>query len=100
TACRKAGADVLEFHNPLEEKWIDLQCRLRGYAGVWIGISDLQQEGHFISVSEARPPRYLKWARGEPTNSGSNEHCAYYYYTWRGLVDVRCSNKYNVVCKK
>nr|XP_034321392.1 CD209 antigen-like protein A isoform X1 [Crassostrea gigas] len=101
--CNNHGAELLELHTKAEEDWIDLQCRVRGYSyGVWLGLSDIQTEGKFVSLSDARKPRgnFRNWMKGEPNNSGHNEHCAMYWITRRGWNDDQCTNKLNIVYKK
>ncbi|XP_052693269.1 perlucin-like protein [Crassostrea angulata] len=80
--CNNLGAELLELQSKAEEDWIDLQCRVRGYTdGVWLGLSDVQTEGQFVSLSDARKPQgnFRNWAKGEPNNNGHNEHCAMYW---------------------
>nr|XP_034321393.1 perlucin-like protein isoform X2 [Crassostrea gigas] len=101
--CNNNGARLLELQSKVEENWIDLQCRVRGYSyGVWLGLSDIQTEGKFVSLSDARKPRgnFRNWMKGEPNNSGHNEHCAMYWITRRGWNDDQCTNKLNIVYKK
>ena len=55
---------------------------ISGYSyGVWLGLSDIQTEGKFVSLSDARKPRgnFRNWAKGEPNNREHNEHCAMYW---------------------
>ncbi|XP_061165682.1 C-type lectin domain family 4 member M-like [Saccostrea echinata] len=86
SACHLIGADILELQNALEEKWIDLQSRLRGYKDVWLGASDIQHEGKYVSVSNAERLQYINWASGQPSGS-RNEHCASYWISNRGMRD-------------
>nr|XP_022309694.1 perlucin-like protein [Crassostrea virginica] len=65
--CYKLGAEPLEIHDLPEEKWIDLQCRIREYRiGVWLGLTNLQNKAHFLAVSNAVVPRYTHWVEGSP----------------------------------
>nr|XP_022308500.1 perlucin-like protein [Crassostrea virginica] len=65
--CYKLGAEPLEIHDLPEEKWIDLQCRIREYRmGVWLGFTNLQNKAHFLAISNAVVPRYIHWAAGHP----------------------------------
>lgn len=99
--CNNLGAELLELQRKAEEDWIDLQCRVRGYAfGVWLGLSDLQNEGQFVTLSDARRPRYSNWIKGEPNNLRENEHCAMYWSLKKGWNDSPCTVKLNYVCKK
>ncbi|XP_065936398.1 perlucin-like protein [Magallana gigas] len=99
--CNNNGARLLELQSKVEENWIDLQCRVRGYGfGVWLGLTDLQREGQYVTMSDARRPRYRNWMRGEPNNGNRNEHCAMYWITRSGWNDTVCKGKINFVCKK
>ncbi|XP_062595640.1 CD209 antigen-like protein C [Saccostrea cucullata] len=101
SACYGMGAEMLELQNAIEEKWFDLQFRLRGYQDqVWLGASDIQQEGKFVSVSNAERLHYSHWISGQPNNSGGLEHCATYWIPKRGMNDSPCNLKFNYVCKK
>ncbi|XP_061170188.1 low affinity immunoglobulin epsilon Fc receptor-like [Saccostrea echinata] len=101
TICLDLGANVLEVQSSLEEKWIDLQCRIRDcLSGVWLGVSDLSQKGMFLSVSQARPPQYLNWGWGEPFNKNDGENCVALSKRKRAWDTTSCLNKYNIVCKK
>lgn len=93
----------MELQSKAEENWVDLQCRIRGYSyGVWLGLSDVRTEGQFVSLSDARKPRgnFRNWAKGEPSNGGNSEHCVIYWTTRIGWNDARCTDKFNVACKK
>ncbi|XP_062569396.1 perlucin-like protein [Saccostrea cucullata] len=99
--CYRLGANMLELQSAEEEKWIDLQCRIRGYQyGVWLGACDLQQEGTFISVSNAKALPYTNWIKGEPNNNLGIEHCALYFVKYRRWNDGHCNHKVNYACKK
>lgn len=101
-ACHLLDAEMILLQNAEEEKWLDLQFRIRGYPvhrQVWLGASDVQHEGRFISVSDAEGLRYSHWVRGQPDNLGGREHCATYWIQNKGMNDAPCNNKYNYVCK-
>ncbi|XP_062587586.1 perlucin-like isoform X3 [Saccostrea cucullata] len=101
SACYQMGAEMLELQNSMEEKWFDNQVRLRGHSPqVWLGASDTQQEGKFISVSKAEGLPYSHWLKGQPSNLGGEEHCLTYWVSLKGMNDAPCDNKYNYVCKK
>ncbi|XP_062610412.1 perlucin-like protein [Saccostrea cucullata] len=94
------GAKVLELQNKKEEKWFDNQIRLLGHSPqVWLGASDTQQEGKFISVSKAEGLPYSHWLKGQPDNYVGGENCATYWVTYRGTNDAQCDDKYTYVCK-
>lgn len=74
---------------------------ISGYTyGVWLGLSDLQNEGQYVSLSDGRRPRYINWGKGEPNNVAKIEHCAMYVFKKRGWNDYGCQNKINYVCMK
>nr|XP_022310758.1 perlucin-like protein [Crassostrea virginica] len=101
SACYDLGAQLLEIRDRFEEKWVDLQCRLRGYTyGVWLGFSDIQTEGQFVSLTDARSVRYANWMAGYPNNLNGAEHCAMYWWSHKGWNDSPCSQKINYACTK
>ncbi|XP_062613709.1 snaclec 6-like [Saccostrea cucullata] len=101
TICANLGANVLELQSSLEEKWVDLQCRIRDcLSGAWLGVSDLSEERKFLSVSQARPPQYLHWGWGELFDKNSGENCVALSKRKRAWVTTSCLSKYNIVCKK
>ncbi|XP_022305076.2 perlucin-like protein isoform X1 [Crassostrea virginica] len=99
--CDNLGSSLLVIRNSQEEKWVDLQCRLRGYRdGVWLGISDVQKEGYMVTISDRRRPTYVNWIKGQPDNYRGNEHCVLYRVAYGGWNDNLCSYKVNFVCTK
>nr|XP_011431664.1 perlucin-like protein [Crassostrea gigas] len=99
--CNNNGGRLLELQSRAEENWVDLHCRVRGYGfGVWLGLTDLQREGQYVAMSDARRPRYSNWVRGEPNNGNRQEHCAMYWIARRGWNDTVCTGRMNYVCKK
>ena len=74
---------------------------IEGYIfGVWLGFSDVQREGHMVSISDRKRPSYANWMRGEPNDNGGNEDCAMYWKDRTGWNDSPCSSKINSVCTK
>lgn len=72
-----------------------------GYAkGVWLGYSDIQKEGHYVTISNAEDLGYQNWHKGEPNDWQKNEHCAAIHLQYAGWVDYHCTAKYNYICKK
>lgn len=97
--CNNYGAILLESESKWEESWLDLHSRVRGYTHVWLGVSDIQREGQFVTLSDARKPRYSNWLKGEPNNV-NNEDCLLYGIGRGGWNDGNCESKVNYVCKK
>lgn len=73
---------------------------ITGYtSGVWLGVSDIKKEGQFLSLSDARKPRYSNWLGGEPNNA-QNEDCVIYSTSKDGWNDWFCTEKAHFVCEK
>ena len=75
-----------------------MACMFSGYKyGVWLGFSDIQSEGQYVSLTDARSIRYARWIGGEPNNLNGREHCAMYWAS-NGWNDFPCSKKINYAC--
>nr|XP_034318511.1 perlucin-like protein [Crassostrea gigas] len=97
--CNAYGGRLLELKSKWEESWLDLQCHVRGYKpGVWLGVSYSKEEGQFLSLSDARKPRYSNWIRGQPDNAGK-ENCVSYWTSLGGWNDWSCTQKAYYVCE-
>ncbi|XP_061165582.1 CD209 antigen-like protein B [Saccostrea echinata] len=94
-----AGAHLLEIESSQEEKWIDLQLKLRGFQYVWIGLTDIFKESYFVFISTGSKPSYTNWHRNEPNNAGKVEHCVEKWSTGLKWNDKRCDVKRPFVCK-
>ena len=70
------------------------------HSGVWLGVTDVQIENHFVALSNGREPNYIHWAKQEPNNIAGEEHCALYWLATKAWHDGSCSRKANYVCKK
>ena len=70
------------------------------HVGVWLGITDMQEEKHFVAISNGRKPHYVHWSGGEPNNSGGSEDCTVYLLSRKAWNDTKCSNKAHFVFKK
>nr|XP_011451125.2 perlucin-like protein [Crassostrea gigas] len=100
-ACYNMRADLLEVKDRMEERWLELQFKIRGYVhGVWLGYSDLLQENQFLTISNAEPLNYKHWNSGEPSNTNGREHCVGYSMGTKNWNDCYCTGKLNYVCKK
>lgn len=84
-----------------KQNTITVLCLIPGYTkGVWLGYSDIQKEGRYVSMSNAEELGYNNWHKTEPNNAGGIEHCAAIHVQYVGWVDVHCTAKFNFVCKK
>ncbi|XP_035291606.1 collectin-11 isoform X2 [Anguilla rostrata] len=69
-----------------------------GLSRVYIGINDLEQEGHFAYVNHSPMTTFSKWREGEPNNAYEDEDCVELVAAgdW---VDVACHLTMYFVCE-
>uniref|UniRef100_A0A8D8NAE4 Perlucin n=1 Tax=Culex pipiens TaxID=7175 RepID=A0A8D8NAE4_CULPI len=74
---------------------------------VWLGASDLANEGYFHWHATGKRVFYSNWADGQPNNLGGGEHCmeatmigdTYYGFKWL-WNDLNCSAAQYFVCEE
>ncbi|XP_048740007.2 CD209 antigen-like protein E [Ostrea edulis] len=68
TKCAYAveGGRLAEVGGPREDKWLKLQIKIRGMNRVWMGASDISDEGKFLKLSNAKSIKYTNWGKGQP----------------------------------
>uniref|UniRef100_A0AAR2LZ52 Collectin-11 n=1 Tax=Pygocentrus nattereri TaxID=42514 RepID=A0AAR2LZ52_PYGNA len=69
-----------------------------GLSRVYIGINDLESEGHFVYVERSPMSTFSKWREGEPNNAYENEDCVELVSSGE-WVDVACSLTMYFVCE-
>lgn len=69
-----------------------------GLSRVYIGINDLEREGHFIYVERSPMSTFSKWREGEPNNAFDDEDCVELVSSGE-WVDVACSLTMYFVCE-
>ncbi|XP_006626441.1 collectin-11 isoform X2 [Lepisosteus oculatus] len=69
-----------------------------GLSRVFIGINDLDREGHFAYVDRSPMTTFNKWRGGEPNNAYDEEDCAEMVATG-GWNDVACHITMYFVCE-
>lgn len=72
---------------------------LLGYTHVWIGLTDVVDEGQYVYPSNGLRPRYSNWLKTEPSG-GRGENCACLHTEQRLWNDYPCSSRMSYVCKK
>lgn len=68
---------------------------------IWIGASDILNEGQWVWVSDGSNLTFSSWNYNEPNNSGTGgEDCAVVKQTDMGWNDTPCGLINQYVCKK
>ncbi|KAH3700346.1 perlucin-like [Dreissena polymorpha] len=79
TYCEDAGASLAVIRSREEEVLIDSYIHRHmsqiQTTQIWIGGSDLLQEGTFLAPGSQEVLTYLNWAPGQPDNIGTGQHC-------------------------
>ncbi len=93
---RVAGKRVVIIDDAGENQWVLDQANIFGMSTLWIGLTDLDQEGVWV-WADGSTPDYLNWNGGEPNNAG-NEDCVQLYPSgaWN---DINCATPYAVICE-
>ena len=92
-------ARLVEIESAEENSAIIAEIKRRNFVSrkieFWLGITDRQSEGHWVSESTGKSVILTNWSSGEPNNSGNpgNENCANiqgWNYKWN---DRKCNDK-------
>lgn len=70
-----------------------------GYSLVWIGLTDVVDDGQYVFPSSGLTSRYSNWDKGEP-GGGTIENCVGLQTKGRKWHDYLCTNKFSYACKK
>lgn len=66
---------------------------------MWIGLTNVVDEGQYVYPSNGLRPRYSNWHKTEP-GGGRGENCACLHTEQRLCNDYPCSSRMSYVCKK
>ena len=66
---------------------------------MWLGMSDIKQEGTFVWNSSNAPLNYTNWNDGEP-NGGTEENCGSFWGTGPHWNDHNCDSQVDVLCEQ
>ncbi|XP_048196830.1 low affinity immunoglobulin epsilon Fc receptor isoform X2 [Perognathus longimembris pacificus] len=69
-ACSDLEGRLVSIHSQEEQDFLSKHTSKDS----WIGLQDLDVEGDFVWMDRS-PVSYSNWLRGEPNNSGLDEHC-------------------------
>lgn len=71
------------------------------YTNLWIGLTDLVDEGQYVYSSSGSKPSYSNWEKSQPDGGvEESEDCAALHTTQRKWHDYPCSDNHSYVCKK
>ncbi|KAH8281535.1 hypothetical protein KR054_001247, partial [Drosophila jambulina] len=101
TKCKSLNGSLLSLQN--EGEWRAVTARLNRNASYWVDLSDVLEEGKFISATSGKAGPYFKWDIAEPNNrdfSLNFEDCvelrsAYNHY----MNDINCFNENYYICE-
>ena len=71
---------------------------------VWVGLTDLQEQGvwRFVTDNRTFNPNegytLMSWGEGEPNNGGNNQHCVQIWYNHK-LDDDMCWKTKRGLCE-
>ena len=97
--CEQEGSHLASVLSPEENQFlVDLDT---SEGSVWLGGNDIATEGTWV-WTDGLAWNYQNWYPSNPSNHGSNEHCAHIYFTkddglWN---DIHCSHLSAFICKK
>ncbi|XP_061398659.1 lectin subunit alpha-like [Musca vetustissima] len=106
--CARKGLRLVEVRDATKNK--ELLTALESYIGnpkdFWIGANDEYNTAKDLNRpfywSSGQRVTFTNWAKGEPNNAGSNEHCVHVWSLRDGFQwnDKACTTKYGFICEK
>lgn len=66
---------------------------------MWIGLTDVVDDGQYVFPSSGLTSRYSNWDKEEP-GGGTIENCVGLQTKGRKWHDYLCTNKFSYACKK
>lgn len=113
TRCETFGGQLATFSSDEEYKrMVNIRIAFGGGSKYgWIGMHDMNTEGHFqfvdgdtsyCSPDTANPAIDCddidQWYPGEPNNADGNQHCAIIWH-WQQMKDIECSSDEYYICE-
>ncbi|XP_070569363.1 C-type lectin domain family 4 member G-like [Ptychodera flava] len=96
--CVGMGGDLAIVDDADENMF--LQQYTRGAYRIWIGLSDVAEEGKMVWVDNSEPS-YTNWSNGEPSDTSGSENCVHIWENKDGQWnDSGCENLRGFVCEK
>lgn len=100
-ACEDNGGRIATISTPEMNAVIKKHLGLpwEFYGNLWIGLSDIEQEGNFQWITK-EDVRYGNWCPGEPNNAGdSGEDCVHLYTSTGCWNDLPCDFRNGFICE-
>ncbi|XP_058626522.1 CD209 antigen-like protein E isoform X2 [Onychostoma macrolepis] len=91
--CTERGADLIIINNREEQDFVK---NISGYAHVWIGLTDSDEEGTWKWVDGSTLNSGFWWP-GKPNYYTGNEDCALSYISW--WYDYSCYSAFKWICE-
>lgn len=70
---------------------------------VWLGASDEEKEGEWVSITGQAIDKDFPWSNRQPDNKLGREHCLGIYKSRTGrhyYTDNICARVYNILCQR
>ncbi|XP_050321121.1 C-type lectin 37Db-like isoform X2 [Bactrocera neohumeralis] len=102
--CRNYDSDLAVIESLAEMNALSFYLTTNeGHIGknFWLGLTDLADEGKFMSLKDGRPMLYAKWAGGQPDNAGQNEDCVH-LWAFENIFymnDNNCMAQHYAICE-
>jgi hypothetical protein len=96
--CEARGQVLARVDSRSLARKLDDAARTARDSDFWIGLDDLEREGHHRFLEGGRPARSL-WAKGDPDAYACGEHCGALKKGARGrLRDLHCATRLPFIC--
>ncbi|XP_076834456.1 collectin-11 isoform X2 [Brachyhypopomus gauderio] len=97
-SCQRKGGHLAMPRDAAANRAIAGYVADAGLSRVYIGINDLDREGHFVYVERSRMSTFSRWREGEPNDAHDDEDCVELLSSGE-WVDVACSLTMYFVCE-
>ncbi|XP_052089187.1 CD209 antigen-like protein C [Mytilus californianus] len=99
--CKDRNSNLIKVENEVENSWIvSTFLTAQTIDILWIGASDILNEGQWLWVSDGSNLTFSLWNDYEPNNSGTGEDCSVVKQTGMGWNDIPCDHTEQYLCKK
>ncbi|BFZ08881.1 hypothetical protein BsWGS_11919 [Bradybaena similaris] len=97
--CQSQGYTLAEASNYRFNKFFAWLATNKSANCVWLGGSDIFQEGYWEWSSSHQNFKFTDWRNREPNNGKNDEDCLYIERPFnRGWNDGNCNNKCSFIC--